>query len=368
MPSLGLVVGGPTRFNIEPMRRAVLSLSLLAACGGADDAALDGGPTDARPATLDASLPDASLVDASFAPMTLAETGLYSDPVNETLAPGVVEYTVNYPLWADGAEKRRFVYLPYVMIDTSDMDFWHLPPGTKLWKEFTRDGVRVETRLLWKQGLTDDDWFAMSFAWNADGTEAIAAPNGVEDARGTPHDIPRATDCKTCHERSPGFALGFAALQLDHAEGEINLASLAATGRLSNPPAGREAPLLPLPGDPTAQAALGYLHGNCGPCHNESSDVQQKTPLIWRLDVDSLATVEDTAAFRTAVGVAPQIQIPGYPSVIEPGDRSASAAYFRMGQRDPTNDSNVPMPPLSTEEPDGNGMAAVGEWIDSLAP
>ena len=31
-------------------------------------------------------------------------------------------------------------------------DSWRFPQGTKLWKEFTRDGVRVETRLLQKVG------------------------------------------------------------------------------------------------------------------------------------------------------------------------------------------------------------------------
>jgi hypothetical protein len=350
------------------MKSSFLVFILLAtACGGDDDAA-DAGPPDARP------LPDAPLnaADASLMPETLAQTGLYADLPSETLAPGVIEYTVNYPLWADGAEKRRWVLLPDgATIDTADMDFWSLPAGTKLWKEFTRDGVRIETRLLWKQGPTDEEWFSMSYAWNADRTAAVAAPFGAQDALGTNQDIPRSTDCKTCHERQPGFALGFSALQLDHDQGEINLASLASSGRLSSPPPRTTAPVFPLPGDEVAGAALGYMHGNCGPCHNEHSDVfRERTSVIWHLDTDALATVEATSIYRTAVGVPPLIPLSAqYTSILEPGDPGASAAVFRMTQRDLTEDSKVPMPPLATDEADTQGgIAAVSEWVDSLGP
>jgi hypothetical protein len=346
---------------------------VLAACGGdegADGPDGGGGPPDAAP-VADAPPP---LPDASLDPMTLAETGLYADPATETLAPGVFEYEVNYDLWADGATKRRFVYLPAgETIDTTDMDFWRLPEGTRLWKEFARDGVRVETRLLWKQGPTEDDWYSMSFAWNQAGTEAMAAPIGVRNALGTEQDIPSATDCKTCHDRQPGFALGFGALQLDHADGDMNLAALIQQGRLSNPPAGTTAPIFPLPGEPVEQAALGYLHGNCGPCHNPNSDIFQdkRTLIVWHLDVDSLDTVQSTTIHQSTVDVPPRIPLFETPveitAVIEPGNREASSAFYRMNLRDPNEDSLVPMPPLSTEVPDiEGGVAAVGAWIDLL--
>jgi hypothetical protein len=361
-----------SRFNIGPMRRAVAVLLVLVSCGGDDGSDSPdgggGGPADAAPVADAAPL----LPDASLEPMTLAETGLYSDPATETLAPGVFEYEVNYDLWADGATKRRFVYLPAgAAIDSSDMDFWHLPEGTRLWKEFTRDGVRIETRILWKQGPTEDDWYTMSFAWDDTGTEAVAAPIGVENALGTDQDIPSSTDCKTCHDRQPGFALGFGALQLDHDDGDVSLAALVQQGRLSNPPAGSSAPIFPLPGGAVEQAALGYLHGNCGPCHNPSSDVQDRTDLVWHLETDALGTVEETSIFVHAVGVAPQIPLFGTPepitSIIEPGNRDASSAFHRMNLRDPAEDSVVPMPPLSTEVPDlEGGVAAVGAWIDLL--
>jgi len=351
------------------MRSRCLVLVLLAACDG--EIVGGGGPPDGAPPAPDAeSLPDAEPPppDASIEPTTLAETGLYADFASETLAPGVVEYTVNHELWADGATKRRFVLLPDgAQVDTTDMDFWSLPAGTKLWKEFTSGGTRVETRLLWKQGETNDDWFTMSYAWNEAGSEALASEEGAEDALGTEHDIPRATACKTCHQRQPGFALGFSALQLDHDEGEVNLAALVEQKRLSDPPEVTGVPVFPLPGEAVDQAALGYLHGNCGPCHNEFSDVLDRSSVIWHLDSDSLASVDETTIFQTAVGQPPDIVLEPTTSIIEPGDRDASAAFVRMSQRDPKEDSVVPMPPLATEQPDTEGgVAAVGAWIDSL--
>ena len=306
--------------------------------------------------------------------MTLAETGLYSDPATETLAPGVFEYEVNYDLWADGATKRRFVYLPAgEAIDTSDMDFWHLPEGTRLWKEFARDGVRVETRLLWKQGPTEDDWYTMSFAWNEAGNEAVAAAIGVEDALGTEQDIPSATDCQTCHDRQPGFALGFGALQLDHADGDMNLAALVQQGRLSNPPAGTAAPIFPLPG------GRGRAGGARLPARQLRPVPQRRTPTcrtapisIWHLETDALDTVEETSIFVHAVGVVPQIPLFGTPEPItfdhragQPRGKRGLLPHEPCAIRPRT--ALVPMPPLSTEVPDiEGGVAAVGAWIDLL--
>src|SRR4051794_17627830 len=86
-------------------------------------------------------------------PAKLSETGLYSDAGTKTLADGVRPYHPQFELWSDGAEKARFVRLPDgVNIDTSDMDDWQFPAGTRLWKEFRFGGRLVETRILEKFG------------------------------------------------------------------------------------------------------------------------------------------------------------------------------------------------------------------------
>ena len=90
------------------------------------------------------------------APDTLIETGLY-----EAGRPGVVAgrnqaFSPQYPLWSDGASKRRWIYLPAgTTIDAADAYEWNFPVGTKLWKEFAFGGRRVETRFLWKTSATE---------------------------------------------------------------------------------------------------------------------------------------------------------------------------------------------------------------------
>ena len=58
------------------------------------------------------------------------------------------------------------------------------------------------------------------------------------------------------------------------------------------------APYFPLPGDATnVQPALGYLHANCGHCHNPNSHRlhERQTPMELRLTVGTLGTLGDDA-------------------------------------------------------------------------
>ena len=102
-------------------------------------------------------------------PETLSATGLYSDIGTLTLAADVREYEPTYALWSDGAEKRRWIRLPPgTKIDTSDMDHWSFPVGTKIWKEFQFAGKRVETRLIYRFGPGDDDFIYAAYVWDGD--------------------------------------------------------------------------------------------------------------------------------------------------------------------------------------------------------
>jgi len=64
--------------------------------------------------------------------------------------PGdALEFTPRYPLWSDGMDKRRWLHLPAgTAIDKADADAWDFPRGARAWKEFSRDGKRVETRFI----------------------------------------------------------------------------------------------------------------------------------------------------------------------------------------------------------------------------
>ena len=82
-------------------------------------------------------------------------TGLYQGRDPTKYRADVTPYTPGVVLWSDGAEKHRYLYLPpSAQIDTSNMDVWKFPAGTKAWKEFKLDGKLVETRLFWKRNET----------------------------------------------------------------------------------------------------------------------------------------------------------------------------------------------------------------------
>lgn len=102
-------------------------------------------------------------------PEKLLQTRLYSDTTMTVLAPDVHTYAPSYELWSDGASKRRYIRVPEgAQIDTSNMDDWVFPVGTKMWKEFTRGGTRVETRLIARVSDKPDGWAAAAYVWDRD--------------------------------------------------------------------------------------------------------------------------------------------------------------------------------------------------------
>ena len=117
-----------------------------------------------------------------------------------------------------------------------------------------------------------------------------------------------------------------------------------------------------VPGDPVAQHALGYLHANCGTCHNDSPDGVKLVDLNLWLDVGH-AEVADTAAFKTAVAQANRLfNIHGVRQRIAPGNPAGSSIDYRMGERG----NNAQMPPVATEQVDEEGRAAVRAWLEAL--
>lgn len=290
-------------------------------------------------------------------PRRLSETGLYADIATGQIASGVVAYTPQFQLWSDGAEKRRWILLPSgQQIDTSNMDEWVFPEGTKVWKQFTVGGARLETRLLEKRGPTDADWISLAYVWNDDEGDAIAAPLGAIDARSTDHDVPAAGECFACHGGRKSFILGFSAIQLAGIAraGETDLRSLVAEGRLSKPPTS----IPVVPGNPVEVAALGYFHANCSHCHNQTRPehggarcFDPKNDYDFTLAVGGLDSIASTPTYRTVVG-----------SAVKPGDPDGSKLYEMMTARG----MFAQMPPLATEIVDTTAAANVRVWIERL--
>jgi len=345
-------------------KRAFLGIALACAAGagfacGGGGAQSDGGPTDARieknPPVYDAA--DAAPIPG---PDRLSDTGLYADFASRTLAPGVMEYTPRYSLWSDGADKKRFLLLPAGQaIDTSQMDDWVFPEGTKVWKEFSVGGTVVETRMLWKKA---EGWFEMGYAWLADGTDALAAPEGASSVLGTTHDVPPQEDCNECHSNVRDVVIGVSAVQLGAKDGDGTLGKLAQAGMLTTaPPSSVE-----VPGSGVVKDALGYLHANCGNCHNAASELRFQTHLRLRVLVGD-GVPENTGAYQTAPFlIMKHVFPPDFTYTLVPGHPEESGIVLRMAYRSPSNDNPWAMPPVGTNIADVAGLQIVSDWIASM--
>jgi hypothetical protein len=292
--------------------------------------------------------PDAEILPSTM-PARLSETGLYSDIAAKRVSSRLVEFTPANVLWSDGADKQRWYQLPAgAVIDSTDMNHWRLPIGTKLFKEFALDGKRLETRLIWRvadTGNREADTLVGAFVWNDTETDAVLAKDGEQNIRGTQHDAPSQDTCWRCHLGEPGHALGLSAVQV----GDVSTLPLSAP-----PPAGTTyaAP----------NQALGYLHANCGHCHNPDGGAWVDSHMVLRLDADD-RDAATTQVVQTTVGVALEQWIGrGYTYRIVAGDPDQSAAFYRITQRT----MQVQMPPLATERTDDAGIALLRAWIESL--
>ncbi|HEX4451335.1 MAG TPA: hypothetical protein VH143_10720 [Kofleriaceae bacterium] len=346
--------------------RLAFVLAIAAACG--DNLA---APSDARiDAMSDAAPPDAFGVDSLF------DTGLCVDAACTQISADVHPYTPRWALWADGATKLRWYQLPpNGTIDTTDMDHWVFPVGTKFWKEFdgldgSGNNVRVETRFIEHVANTggENDWYYVPFQWNAteDGTTAV--PNGASNADGTMHDIPSRVDCKTCHDDlQPTRILGFGAIQLDEATpaaGDTALADLIAAGALSAPPAGSGSPYFPMQATGVTADALGYLHANCGHCHNPTSMVfGAQTTVSFRLEVATLGDTAMTPTYLSAVNQMTNMVVDGHNLVVDPGMPGMSVLIDRFEAMPGTP---LHMPALATKVTDPTGDATLTSWITGL--
>jgi hypothetical protein len=312
---------------------------------------------------VDCHKPSASGSLTTRLPCSLSQTGLYAADMI-TLAQGVHSYAPAFELWTDGAGKKRWIALPAgSKIDTSDMDYWSFPVGTKLWKEFARDGVRVETRLIEKQ--TSGSWYAVAYQWRADQKDADAVPNGVVDASGTAHDIPNNDQCLTCHSQLPDKVLGFSAIQLAHEKVnpedalEWTLGSLMADGLLTQAPASVPS----VPGTDLDRKFFGYLHANCGHCHNPKGTANSQTGLdLWLKMADLQGPVAEFSVYREIVDADIAWLDGERPSAakrVAPGSLMDSAVYQRFIEKAQT----WSMPPLGTELVDPDGKKLMEDWI-----
>ena len=307
------------------------------------------------------------------APRLLSQTGLYVAGTT-TLDVRNRSFSPQYPLWTDGAAKRRWIRLPEgTAIDARDDERWGFPVGTKFWKELQFGGRRVETRFMWK--ARGDAWVFASYVWNGDQADAaLASASGerdvVEVGAGKRHSVPSIDDCHACHDGQS--VLGFTALQLStdrdplspHAEplepGMLTVTSLVHEQRLkpARPDLVAPAPRVQA-ANPEARAALGYLSTNCGICHRDG------------VAIDTRLRLRPTAAGNARIvldvlqSAAVSWEIPkageGATRFVTPGHPERSSILARMKSRRPSTQ----MPPLGTVVVDQQAVELIERWIAS---
>jgi hypothetical protein len=278
----------------------------------------------------------------------LSQLGLYRDIEQKTLAPDLIAFEPRYGLWSDGAAKRRWLRLPEgKKIDNSDPDHWQFPVGTVLFKEFSRAGKRLETRVIARVGEAPEATFMGTFLWQDDERDALLVRDGEENVRETDHDLPSQKSCHSCHNPEPGRVLGFSAVQ--QAELPTDLLTQAQHAYV-------------IPGPPESARGLGYLHANCGHCHNPHGFPSRETSMVLRLSVADVEAGQTTIE-RETVGVPlDNFTATSLRLRVSAGDPDQSALIARMSERG----TDAAMPTLGTKHVDAAGVESVRAWIASL--
>jgi uncharacterized repeat protein (TIGR03806 family) len=298
----------------------------------------------------------------SNVPTRLSQTGCFraSNPAvaNTVLRP----YSVNSPLWSDGAEKHRWLMVPEHeqadLVADGDLVF---PAGSVLAKDFWLNNQLVETRLLVHH--QNGGWTGYSYAWRDDGSDADLRLFGERKTFGIQEwQYPSSTQCLMCHTEASYRSLSAELLQLksgpnnmpandswqqmmDHQIINVGLheQTLAMDG-------------MPSPSDVNAsieQRAKAYLHANCSFCHRPENamrvniDVRFTTPL-------SQMGVCGEAPVAGDLGVSQAL-------IVSPGDAANSILSLRMKARGANQ-----MPPVGTLMVDDDGTQLIDGWIGSL--
>jgi uncharacterized repeat protein (TIGR03806 family) len=188
-------------------------------------------------------IPNTMASTESTFPRKLSDTGLFANVSTHTMADGVIPYSVNSPLWSDGAYKARWFAIPdrstsENMVADRRIEFqnengWTFPNDTVLIKSFaleTKVGDPasrrwIETRLMVRQ---QNEWVGYSYRWNQEGTDAeLVDKNGfdvdyvMDDAslsegkRIQKWHYPSRAECMVCHSRAANYTLGLQTSQMN---------------------------------------------------------------------------------------------------------------------------------------------------------
>ncbi len=303
------------------------------------------------------------VIEGEDLPRQLSEFGFFADPASQKPSAGVVPYRLNTPLFSDGAEKLRFVYVPPGQLARAQGEgLLDLPVGSALIKTFAFEGngerLLIETRVLLHRA---DGWLALPYRWNADQSEAMLAVAGGRLPLTTPwgeqisYRIPNKNQCKECHGLNGDVTpIGPKARNLSSEW----LAGMVEAGHLDAVPDGADR--IPLWEDreamPADTAARGYLEVNCAHCHQPGATASNSgLDLRWEQhDPHAIGIMKRPVAAGLGSG--------GLLFDIVPGEPDNSILHYRMSSLE----GGVAMPELGKGTLDREGIAIVRRWIEQM--
>ena len=285
-------------------------------------------------------------------PDRLSKTGCVDATDPRRPAPGLLPYAVNSELWADGADKERWLAIPdgtkIGVADDGDLD---LPPRSVVMKTFSVGGRRVETRLFVRHD--DGGWAGLSYGWDEAQSDAVLADGARTQplGGGATWTQPSRAECLRCHTRAAGGTLGLEVAQLDRDFRYPNGVTGSQLANLEHIALfDRAVPSVPRLASGRADAR-SYLHGNCSFCHRPGTG-------IGSFDLragSSLAGACNAPALAGTFGLPDAgIIVPG-----APGRSLLSSRVHRLGAGR--------MPPLASRVVDTAGAALIDDWITTTA-
>ncbi|MEM6633810.1 MAG: PQQ-dependent sugar dehydrogenase, partial [Bacteroidota bacterium] len=319
-------------------------------------------------------------------PALLSETGAFSSLLTLTPTPGIIPYSVNSPLWSDGASKKRWIALPNDGIHDSpaeQIEFdpenpWKFPEGTVLIKHFELPVDERNPSIVRKLETRftifgpNDSFYGVTYKWNEAQTDAVLLVGGESESipvtqsngsiRAQNWDFPSRTECLSCHTQVSGRALGVNTHQLNgdftYPGSGITANQLETwnhlnmfTGSLADPSRYLSSVAINDDRATSSHKILSYLDANCGHCHR---------PGGVEGAFDGRIAIPFGSHNLVNMPVDGPNSVPGG-VVVKPGSLEESELYIR----DNKLGTNA-MPPLAKNLIDQPYIEELGGWILDL--